>query len=236
LARRIGKVAVVSGVCDGFIGNRMINPYLDQAYFLLDEGALPHQIDQAIERFGFAMGPFRMCDLAGNDIHWAIRQRTQAEHPERSAASSRAPDLICELGRFGQKTGRGWYDYPSGERTPHPSAEVEALLAKHSASLNVRRSVGEPEIVQRLLYALVNEGARILEEGIAARASDIDVVYNTGYGFPKERGGPMRHADSVGLAHVCSSIRQFSQGYKGAAWKLSSLLARLAAEGKSFTR
>ena len=236
LAKRIGKVAVVSRVCDGFIGNRMINPYLDQAYFLLDEGLLPQQIDLAIENFGFAMGPFRMCDLAGNDIHWAIRKRTRQEHPERAVGFSKAPDLVCELGRFGQKTGKGWYDYLPGARTPHPSAEIEALLSKHSAELNVRRTVSEPEIVQRLLYALINEGARIIEEGIAARASDIDVVYNTGYGFPKEQGGPMRYADSVGLSNVCASIMRFSRGYKGFAWKLTPLLAKLADGGEFFTR
>lgn len=149
---------------------------------------------------------------------------------------SKAPDLVCELGRFGQKTGKGWYDYGPGDRTPHPSAEIEGLLAKHSAHLNVRRAVGESEIVQRLIYALVNEGAQILEEGIAARASDIDVVYNTGYSVPRVLGGPMRYADSVGLTNVCASIRQFSQGYKGIAWKLSPLLARLADDGRFFTR
>ncbi len=236
LARRLGKVAVVSGVCDGFIGNRMILQYLEQAYFLLDEGVLPQQVDQAIEKFGFAMGPFRMSDLAGNDITWAIRKRAHLEHPERAANFSKAPDLVCELGRFGQKTGKGWYDYQPGDRTPHPSAEIEALLTKHSAHLNVRRTVGDEEIVQRLIYALVNEGAKILEEGIASRASDIDVVYTTGYGFPRERGGPMRYADSVGLTNVCACIQHFSKSYKGAVWKLSPLLARLADGGQYLTR
>jgi 3-hydroxyacyl-CoA dehydrogenase len=233
LAKTIGKTAVVARVCDGFIGNRMLHRYLRQAYFLLEEGALPQQVDSAMQAFGFAMGPFRVGDLAGNDIGWAVRKRQYAERPnvERPLAA----DLLCELGRFGQKTGKGWYDYEPGDRTPHPSAEVEALLARHSREMGIpRRAIEDREIVERLVFALVNEGALILEEGIAARASDIDVVYLAGYGFPVFRGGPMYHADSVGLRHVLAAIRRFSQGHRGQVWTPAPLLVRLAEAGRGF--
>jgi 3-hydroxyacyl-CoA dehydrogenase len=233
LAKKLRKTGVVSGVCDGFIGNRMIEQYVRQAGFLLDEGCTPAQVDGALERFGFAMGPFRMSDLAGNDIGWAIRQRRAAERPE--ITYSKVADLLCEQGRFGQKTGAGWYDYRPGERTPHPSAQVDALIAAHSRELGVeRRDIGDEEIVARLVYALVNEGARILEEGVALRASDIDMVYLAGYGFPLFRGGPMFYAGSVGLPAVLAAIEGFAAGRHGEAWQPAPLLARLAAEGKGF--
>ena len=233
LARKIGKTAVVAGVCDGFIGNRMIEQYARQAGFLLDEGALPQQVDRAIEKFGFAMGPFRMGDLAGNDIGWAIRKRRAIESP--GFTYSATADTLCELGRFGQKTGKGWYDYRPGDRTAHPSAEVDALVEKNSAELGItRRQISDQEIVERLVYALVNEGAHILDEGIAAKASDIDVVYLAGYGFPRWRGGPMFYADSVGLSAVLAAIRRYAKGYAGAAWEPAPLLVRLAETGKSF--
>jgi 3-hydroxyacyl-CoA dehydrogenase len=234
LAKTIRKTAVVSGVCDGFIGNRMIEQYGRQAGFLLDEGATPQQVDQAMEKFGFAMGPFRMGDLAGNDIGWAIRKRRYVEKP--NMIYSKTADLICEMGRFGQKVGKGWYDYKPGDRTAHSSAEVAAILEKNTKDLGLtRRAISDEEIVQRLIFALANEGARILEEGIAAKASDIDIVYLTGYGFPLWRGGPMFHVDQVGLYNVLASMRDFARGYQGASWQPAPLLVELAEQGKTFT-
>ncbi len=234
LAKKIGKTAVVSGVCDGFIGNRMIEQYSRQAGFLLDEGALPQQVDRAMEKFGFAMGPFRMGDLAGNDIGWAIRKRRRVERP--SFSYSGTADLVCELGRFGQKTGAGWYDYKAGDRSAYPSPVVNALIEKHSKDIGItRRAISDEEIVERLLFALANEGAHILEEGIAAKASDIDIVYLAGYGFPLWRGGPMFHADSVGLYNVLAAMRRFAKGTYGEAWVPAPRLVRLAEAGESFT-
>jgi 3-hydroxyacyl-CoA dehydrogenase len=233
LAGKIGKTAVVAGVCDGFIGNRMIEQYARQAGFLLEEGALPQQVDRAMEKFGFAMGPFRMSDLAGNDIGWAIRKRRYVERPE--IRYSKTADLICELGRFGQKTGAGWYDYKPGDRAAYPSPQVDELIINHSRTLGLeRRKIGDEEIVGRLIYALVNEGAKILEEGIAARASDIDIVYLTGYGFPLWRGGPLFYADTVGLYNVLRAIRGYAEGYQGQDWKPAPLLVRLAEAGRTF--
>jgi 3-hydroxyacyl-CoA dehydrogenase len=233
LAKKIKKTGVVSGVCDGFIGNRMIEQYSRQAGFLLEEGALPEQVDKAIEKFGFAMGPFRMGDLAGNDIGWYIRKRRYVEKPE--VTYSKTADLLCEMGRFGQKTGAGWYDYKAGDRKPYPSQVVNDMIIKHSADLGIeRRKISDQEIVERLVYALVNEGAKILEEGIAMRASDIDMVYLTGYGFPLFRGGPMFYADTVGLQNVVMAMEKYVKGRHGDAWKPAPLLAKLAAEGKSF--
>ena len=233
LSRKIRKTGVVSGVCDGFIGNRMLEQYLRQAYFLLEEGALPEQVDQAIEAFGFAMGPFRMSDLAGNDVGWYIRKRRAVESPE--IAYSKTADLLCEQGRFGQKTGAGWYDYKPGDRKAYPSAAVNDMIVRHSADIGVaRRTISSQEIVERLVYALANEGAKILEEGIALRASDIDMVYLTGYGFPLHRGGPMFHADSVGLPNVLMAMEKYARGRHGEAWKPAPLMVKLAAEGKGF--
>jgi 3-hydroxyacyl-CoA dehydrogenase len=234
-AKKIKKTAVVSGVCDGFIGNRMIEQYSRQAGFLLDEGATPQQVDKAIEKFGFAMGPFRMGDLAGNDIGWAIRKRRAVEHP--NMLYSRTADKLCELGRFGQKTGAGWYDYKEGKRDAIPSKLVEDMIAEHRKSLGVTpRKISDEEIVQRLVFSLVNEAAHILEEGIAARASDVDMVYITGYGFPIHRGGPMLYADQVGLFNVVQAMKRFQKNPRDDAkfWEPAPLLARLAAEGKSF--
>ncbi|KQQ97456.1 3-hydroxyacyl-CoA dehydrogenase NAD-binding domain-containing protein [Massilia sp. Leaf139] len=233
LSKKIKKTGVVSGVCDGFIGNRMLEQYLRQAFFLLEEGVLPEQIDKAIEKFGFAMGPFRMSDLAGNDIGWYIRKRRYIETPD--IEYSKVPDLLCEQCRFGQKTGAGWYDYKAGDRTAYPSPVVTDMILSHvQASGGERRQVSDQEIVQRLVFALVNEGARILEEGIALRASDIDMVYLTGYGFPLHRGGPMLYADTVGLPNVLDAMRGFARGRHGDAWTPAPLLERLAGEGKGF--
>ncbi|SFN50231.1 3-hydroxyacyl-CoA dehydrogenase NAD-binding domain-containing protein [Dokdonella immobilis] len=234
IAKTIRKTAVVSGVCDGFIGNRMIEQYGRQGGFLLDEGASPQQVDQAMEKFGFAMGPFRMGDLAGNDIGWAIRKRRYVEKPDM--VYSKSADLICEVGRFGQKTGKGWYDYKPGDRTAYPSEEVAAILEKNTRDLGLaKRAISDEEIVQRLVFALANEGARILEEGIAAKASDIDIVYLTGYGFPVWRGGPMFYADTVGLYNVLAKMREFARGYQGQSWAPAPLLVELAEAGQSFT-
>ncbi len=235
LGKKIKKTCVVSGVCDGFIGNRMIEQYIRQAGFLLDEGCTPEQVDQAAEKFGFAMGPFRMGDLAGNDIGWAIRKRRYREKPD--VRYSKTADLLCEMGRFGQKTGAGWYDYAPGQRKPKPSAAVVEMIEKHRAELGIApRRIDSDEIVHRLVYALVNEGARIVDEGIALRASDIDVVYLTGYGFPLHRGGPMCYADTVGLYNVVAAMKRFARNPNDDAdfWQPAPLLARLAAEGKSF--
>jgi len=233
MAKRIRKTAVVSGVCDGFIGNRMIEQYSRQAGFLLEEGALPQQVDRATEAFGFAMGPFRMGDLAGNDIGWAIRKRRYLEQP--GMVYPKNGDLLCEMGRYGQKTGKGWYDYVPGDRTPHPSAEVEAMIVAQSRELGLeRRAISDKEIVERLVYALTNEGARLLEEGIAARASDIDIVYLSGYGFPVWRGGPMFHAEQVGLYNVLASMRGYARGHRGECWEPAPLLVELADAGLSF--
>ena len=235
-AKKIRKTAVVSGVCDGFIGNRMIEQYSRQAGFLLEEGCTPAQVDKAVEKFGFAMGPFRMGDLAGNDIGWAIRKRRYQEKP--NMRYSKTADLLCELGRYGQKTGAGWYDYVPGKRDAIPSKLVDDMIAKHSAELGVKpRKISDDEIVHRLVYSLVNEAAKILEEGIASKASDIDMVYLTGYGFPLFRGGPMCYADQQGLFNVVQAMKKFAANPHDDAsfWQPAPLLAKLAAEGKSFT-
>ena len=236
LAKKIKKTAVVSGVCDGFIGNRMIEQYSRQAGFLLDEGCTPAQVDRAAEKFGFAMGPFRMGDLAGNDIGWAIRKRRYQEKP--NLRYSKSADLLCELGRFGQKTQGGWYDYQTGKRDAIPSPVVEEMLVKHRAALGITpRQIGDDEIVHRLVYALVNEAAHLLEEGIAQRASDVDMVYLTGYGFPLWRGGPMCYADTVGLFNVVQAMQRFAKNPLDDAkfWEPAPLIQRLVAEGKSFS-
>ncbi|MBP6155821.1 MAG: enoyl-CoA hydratase/isomerase family protein [Polaromonas sp.] len=235
LGKKIKKTAVVSGVCDGFIGNRMIEQYGRQAGFLLDEGCTPAQVDKAIESFGFAMGPFRMGDLAGNDIGWAIRKRRYVEKPNMKY--SKTADLLCEKGRFGQKTGAGWYDYVAGKRDAIPNKEVEAMVEAHRQSLGITpRKISNEEIVQRLVYSLVNEAAHILQEGIANKASDIDMVYIMGYGFPPYRGGPMNYADEVGLFNVVQSMKRFAQNPldDAAFWEPAPLLAKLVAEGRTF--
>ena len=235
LAKKIGKTAVVAGVCDGFIGNRMLEQYIRQALFLLEEGASPPQVDRAIERFGMAMGPFRVSDLAGNDISWAIRKRRYVEKP--TVVYSRVADRICELGRFGQKTGSGWYRYEAGRRDAIPDPAIDALIDTYRKEKGFTpRAITDDEIVERCVFALVNEGARILEDGIALRASDIDLVYLTGYGFPVARGGPMFYADSFGLYNVVRRMHAFAANPHGdpGFWQPAPLLAKLAADGKTF--
>jgi 3-hydroxyacyl-CoA dehydrogenase len=233
LGKALKKVPVVSGVCDGFIGNRMLEKYGQQSLFLLDEGATPQQVDGALARFGMAMGPFTMYDMAGNDIGWEIRKRRYQERPD--FVYSKIADRICEQGRFGQKTGKGFYKYEAGNRKPIPDPDVDKILDSYRSEIGTKkRSISDEEIVERLIYALVNEGAHILEEGIALRASDIDMVYLTGYGFPPYRGGPMFYADTVGLDKVLASIQSFQKGYQGNQWKPAPLLAKLAKEGRKF--
>ena len=234
LAKKIKKIAVVSGVCDGFIGNRMLARYGAAAGGLINAGALPQQVDGALQKFGLAMGPFRMGDLAGLDIGWATRKRKAAE-----AGTEMKPtvaDALCEAGRFGQKTGAGWYRYEAGQRDPIPDPAVEALIARYRADAGIApRQVSDDEVIERCIFALVNEGARILEEGIAARASDLDIVYLNGYGFPLHRGGPMLYADLVGLPNVVRALRRFAaEPGADASWQPAPLLVKLADEGRTF--
>ena len=227
LAKTIGKVPVLVGVCHGFVGNRMLHSYFNQAFSLLYEGCQPEDVDGALYKFGMAMGPFAMSDLAGLDVSWRIRQETGQKSP--------IADRLCELGRFGQKTQAGYYRYQDGSRKPIPDPVVAAIveeegLRKH----NHRRTITEEEIVQRTMLALVNEGAKILEKGIAMRASDIDVVYVYGYGYPVYRGGPMFWADLLGLPKVLERIKSFHAAGYGDIWEPAPLIERLVAEGQSF--
>jgi 3-hydroxyacyl-CoA dehydrogenase len=234
VSKAIRKVGVVAGVCDGFIGNRMLEEYLRQAYFLVDEGASPQAVDRALQDWGLAMGPFAMMDMAGQDIGWAIRKRRAVETPDR--VYSKWPDRLCEQGRYGQKTGAGVYRYEPGNRVPQPDPQVDEIIAAYRREIGVTpRAIGNEEIVERCILALANEGARILEEGIALRASDIDIVYLTGYGFPLYRGGPMFHADTIGLPRVVEVMARYAQGYHGECWTPAPLIARLAAEGRRLT-
>src|SRR3984885_1477507 len=236
LAKTIGKIAVVSGVCDGFIGNRMVARYGMAAHELLVAGALPQQIDAALQSFGMAMGPFRMADLAGLDVGWAIRKRRAAEFP--SEDFSNVADILCEAGRFGQKTGAGFYRYQAGARDAIPDPAVTAIIERYREKKGVAtRPVADKEIVERCIYALINEGARIVDEGIAQRSSDVDLVYLNGYGFPAYRGGPMFYGDSVGLMTVARALSRIAavQGADAAFWTPAPLLTRLAREGKTFS-
>ena len=235
VARRIRKIGVVVGVCDGFVGNRMLHPYSAQAEYLLEEGCLPQDVDAAVYDLGLAMGPFAIADLAGLDVGWRIRQGKKL--PDRlpeGARYSAIADRICEMGRFGQKTGAGYYRYERGDRTPHPDPAIERLILDYAEEKGMqRRAIAREEIVERLLYALVNEGARILDEGIAQRASDIDTIYVYGYGFPAYLGGPMFYADSVGLKQVYDRVCAFSS-QDPASWQPAPLLQKLAEEGGTF--
>jgi 3-hydroxyacyl-CoA dehydrogenase len=236
LAKKVGKVAVVSGVCDGFIGNRMVARYGDAANDLIMAGALPAQVDAALEKFGMAMGPFRMNDMAGLDIGEAVRKRRAAEFPGRDF--SEVADVLCAAGRFGQKTGAGWYRYEAGARKAIADPEVSAMIEKYRAQKGIApRKVSDAEIVERCIYALINEGARIVEEGIAQRSSDVDVVYLNGYGFPAFRGGPMFYAEQVGLGEVARALRRIAAapGADTAFWTPAPLLGRLARDNISFS-
>jgi len=232
LSKKLGKIGVLVGNCRGFVGNRMFHPYVREAVFLVEEGASVEAVDKALYDFGMAMGPLATNDLAGLDVGW--RTRKEYRHLEKPGIRQPfAADKLCELGRFGQKTAAGWYKYDENRR-PLPDPEVAALTGKWSAEYGVQQhQIPAEEIVDRCIYALVNEGARILEEGYAARAVDIDIIYINGYGFPAYRGGPMWYADTVGLKKVYDRVTEF-QGAHGELWEPAPLLKKLAAEGRTF--
>jgi 3-hydroxyacyl-CoA dehydrogenase len=231
LAKRLGKIGVIAGNCPGFIGNRMINVYGREAQFLLEEGAKVEDVNQALFDFGMAMGPLAMYDLVGNDVMRDIAAISETTN-ERSPL---VLPKLCAVGRLGQKTGKGWSRYDES-RKPSADPEVAALIESTARSAGIeRRVISKQEIVDRCILALVNEGARILDEGMALRASDIDVIYLTGYGFPAWRGGPMFYADATGLANVVTRIEEFTQRHGAALWSPAPLLKRLAMEGKTFT-
>jgi 3-hydroxyacyl-CoA dehydrogenase len=231
--RSIGKIPVVAGVCDGFIGNRMIEEYARQAYLLVDLGVLPWRVDAVLERWGMAMGPFAVMDLAGGDIGWAIRKRRKIEQPGRPYSTF--PDRVCELQRFGRKTGAGYYAYDAnGARCQDPL--ITQLATDHARGIAYTSpEIPDEEIIERCIFALVNEGAKLLDEGIAASAADIDVVYRNGYGFPAQRGGPMFYADLVGVGRVLESIERFAHGYQGWAWQPAARLLDMARRGARLT-
>jgi 3-hydroxyacyl-CoA dehydrogenase len=233
LAKKLNKVGVLAGNCRGFIGNRMIHCYGREAQFLVEEGAAVEQVDGAIYEFGLAMGPLAMGDLAGLDVGWRIRK--EFKHLEKPGVRiPHVADALCELGRFGQKTGKGYYAYDAN-RKPTPDPEVTAVIEKIAKEYGIeRRKITNEEIIERTIYALVNEGARILEEGIALRAVDIDIVYLTGYGFPAWRGGPMFYADTIGLKNVLAKVEEFEKRHGSDLWAPAPLLRKLAEAGKTF--
>jgi 3-hydroxyacyl-CoA dehydrogenase len=232
VAKRLGKVGVVVGNCRGFVGNRMMFPYMYEAQFLVEDGATPHQVDEALTGFGMAMGIFAVDDMAGLDVAWRVRQELK-QFSEPGVRKPLVADRLCEMGRFGQKAGKGWYVY-GDDRKPQPDPEVLALIEQLAAAGGIRRrSFTNEEIVERTIYALVNEGARVLDEGFALRAADIDVIYTNGYGFPAWRGGPMFYADRVGLKKVYNRVAAFHREY-GQRWAPAPLLERLAKEGSTF--
>jgi len=231
LGRRIGKVSVVAGNCDGFIGNRMLHTYVKEARMLLLEGALPAQVDGALQQFGFAMGPFRMYDVVGIDLEWRARELAGKGQDDPAV---QVDNRLCGLGRFGQKSGMGYYRYAPGSREALPDAEVDRLVEAVSAQLGFqRRAVSDAEIRARCLLALINEGAKILEENIAANSHDIDLVYLNGYGFPVDKGGPMDWADGEGVATILDRLRTLQSQF-GEHWQPAALIERLVASGKRF--
>jgi len=226
LAKRIGKIPAMVGVCEGFVGNRILHRRSEQSTNLIMEGALPQDVDRVLFDFGLPMGPFAMSDLAGNDVGWRIRQGKGTTSP--------VADAICELGRFGQKTGSGYYLYKEGSRTPTPDPIVEDIIMKASKDAGIeRKEISDDEILKRCIYPMINEGAKILEEGIASRPSDIDVIWVYGYGWPIYRGGPMRYADSIGLENVYKTLLEYQEKF-GDEFKPAPLLERLVKEGKTF--
>ena len=232
LGARMGKVAVVAGNCHGFIGNRMLHTYVREARMLLLEGAWPHQVDAALQGFGFAMGPFRMYDVVGIDLEWRARELSGRGQDDPAV---QVDNRLCELGRFGQKSGKGYYRYTPGSRQAEHDPVVDGLVQMQSERLGfTRREIGNEEILERCMLALVNEGAKILEENIAATSHDIDLVYLNGYGFPAERGGPMSWADGEGVAAIHQRLLQLTERF-GAHWQPAALIERLAAENKYFS-
>lgn len=233
LGKTLGKVAVLSANAPGFIGNRMLAGYTRQAGEIILQGATPYQVDKVIQQFGMPMGPFQMNDLVGLDLGWRARKLAGMK-PEDVPITARVADKLCELGRFGQKTNRGFYIYAEGSRAGQPDPEVVQIVEQTSAELGIsRREIGDEEVLKRCLYPLINEGARLLEAGVALRPCDIDIVYLNGYGFPEVTGGPMFWADKQGLGNILEDIRQFQQEY-GDFWTPAPLLERLVAEGKTF--
>jgi len=233
LGRRMGKVAVLARIYPGFIGNALFRNYTREAHFLVEDGALPHEVDAALKRFGYAMGIFAVHDMAGNDVGYQTRKAQMAMRP----TDRRWNDLIlklCDLGRFGQKSGKGWYRYEPGDRSPQRDPEVERFIVEESARMGIqRRPMTEDDIIKRCLYGMINEGAKLLEQGVALRPGDIDITYLTGYGFPAHHGGPMHLADRIGLDKVLADIRRF-HAQDGFWWTPAPLLEKLAREGKSF--
>jgi 3-hydroxyacyl-CoA dehydrogenase len=232
LSKKLGKIGVLVGNCRGFVGNRMFHHYVRESVFLLEEGASVEDVDKAMVEFGMAMGPLAVGDLAGLDVGWRIRK--EYRHLEKPGVRQAfAGDKLCEMGRYGQKTAAGWYKYDVN-RNPTPDPEVAALVKNWAAEEGIpQRQIGSEEVVERCIYALVNEGARILEEGFALRPVDIDIIYLNGYGFPAYRGGPMWYADTVGLKRVYDRVLEFREQH-GEIWEPAPLLKRLAEQGKGF--
>lgn len=235
LAKKLRKVPVRAGVCDGFIGNRILAAYRQAADHMMEDGASPYQIDRAVRNFGYPMGPFQVSDLAGGDIGWATRKRKAAtRNPE--ARYVQIADRICERGWFGQKTGRGYYLYPDGARTGVPDPEVEAIIDAERVRAGITpRSFTDDEIMRRYMAAMINEGANVVQQRIALRPLDVDVTFLYGYGFPRHRGGPMKYADTIGLAQVLADIREFAKE-DPLFWQASPLLVELVGQGKDFAR
>ncbi len=234
LGKTLNKIAVLSGNAPGFIGNRMLARYTSQAGEIILQGATPYQVDNVLLQFGMPMGPFQMNDLVGLDLGWRARKLGGVK-PEDVPITARVADKLCEMERFGQKTNRGFYIYPEGSRAGQADPEVVEIVEQTSAELGiVRRDIDDDEVLKRCLYPLINEGARILEDGIAIRPCDIDIVYINGYGFPEVTGGPMFWADQQGLDNILADIKRFQEEYGGEAWEPAPLLERLVAEGKSF--
>jgi 3-hydroxyacyl-CoA dehydrogenase len=232
VAKRLGKVGVVVGNGPGFVGNRMMFPYMYEAQFLVEDGATPQQVDEALTGFGMAMGIFAVDDMGGLDVAWRVRKELN-QFSEPGARTPFASDALCEMGRFGQKTGGGWYRY-GDDRKPAADPDVQALVERLAAEHGItRRAIGTEEIVERTIYALINEGARVLEDGLALRASDIDVIYTAGYGFPAWRGGPMFYADRVGLPAILERVSAFHREH-GSRWAPAPLLTRLVRDGMTF--
>jgi 3-hydroxyacyl-CoA dehydrogenase len=233
VGKQLRKVPVLARVYEGFIGNAMLRHYGREAHFLLEEGAMPQQVDKALTDFGYAMGMFGVHDLAGNDVGYRMRKAAQASRPNDRRYSD-IITILCDMGRLGQKTGKGWYRYEPGSRTPIPDPEVEALIVAQAKAKGIeRRAITDEEIIKRCVYGPINEGAVLLEKGIALRPSDIDIVYVTGYGFPSWRGGPMFYADTIGLKNVLDDIKRFHER-DGFYWQPAPLLEQLVREGKSF--
>jgi 3-hydroxyacyl-CoA dehydrogenase len=237
LSKKIGKIPVLVGVCEGFVGNRMLRQRGVQSAYMLEEGALPQQIDKVIYDFGFPMGPFAMSDLAGNDVGWRIRQGKKEKEKRNVRYTGYVADAICELGRFGQKTGAGYYKYNLPDRTPIPDPEVEKIIEENSKKLGItRRAISDQEILERCLYPMVNEGAKILEEKMAQRSLDIDVIWVNGYGWPVYRGGPMWWADNVvGLKAIHDALLKYRDASGDPFWEPAPLLKKLVQDGKKFS-